>query len=372
MRIALLAAANNVHTIRWANGLYAAGLEVHLISQHNILETVDRNIHTHIFPFMGSIGYFTMVLGVKKILRRIKPDLVNAHYASGYGTTLRLAAYHPSLLSVWGSDVYDFPCKSFLHNFVLKQNLLSADTIASTSCCMAKQIKSLTSKIKEVEITPFGVDKKCYEKILQLSERQKNQSIVIGTVKTMSHNYGIDTLLHSFAILYKMIQREYPLLAKRLVLRIVGDGCQMQELQDMARQLYIDNITSFIGRIPSHQVPIELEKFDIYVALSRLESFGVAVIEASAAGRPVVVSDADGLKEVVVNNQTGLIVPRDNPDAAATALYQLVLSPQLRIQMGEAGRKHVLEKYEWSACVDKMIKVYKQTIAKYSLLADYS
>ena len=113
-------------------------------------------------------------------------------------------------------------------------------------------------------------------------------------------------------------------------------------------------------------MPNELAKLDVYVALSRLdsESFGVAIIEAGAARRPVVVSDAGGLPEVTIEGTTGLVVPRENPQAAADAIEKLVLNPELRVSMGEAGRKHVAETYSWDACLEKMMEVLETAVAK--------
>src|SRR5690606_39546541 len=86
---------------------------------------------------------------------------------------------------------------------------------------------------------------------------------------------------------------------------------------------------------------------DVYVALSRQDSFGVAILEASSCGVPVVVSDADGPAEVVADNQTGFIVPVDDPGFAAARIIDLVLNPELRAQMGALGREHVLRHYTW-------------------------
>lgn len=369
MKIALLSGASTIHTIRWANGLAAAGIEVHLISQHPILETLNPKVKAHIFNYRGVIGYFTMVPKVKKLLKKIKPDLVNAHYASGYATTARLVGYHPWVLSVWGSDVYDFPYKSPIHSKLVKDNLLYADQLASTSICMAEQTQSLIPNIDlDIAITPFGVDTKYYDSLtIPLSEKNNDTSIVIGTVKTLAPKYGIDTLINAFALILKNLANTHPDIEKKLILRIVGEGPQEKELKKLVKQLHINNRVEFIGRVDSKNVPNELDKFDIYVALSRLdsESFGVAIIEAGAAGRPVVVSDAGGLPEVVIDGTTGFVIPRENPKEAANAITKLVLDRHLRVDMGEAGKKHVSEKYEWSKCIDIMIALYKDTIVKY-------
>jgi glycosyltransferase involved in cell wall biosynthesis len=115
----------------------------------------------------------------------------------------------------------------------------------------------------------------------------------------------------------------------------------------------------FIGPVPHAEVAGWLNRMDIYVAVSRLdsESFGVAVLEASACALPVVVSDAGGLPEVVVHNETGLVVPREDPASLAQALERLVADADLRRAFGAAGRKRVRQHYEWTRSVDRMLAV---------------
>lgn len=366
MKVALLSGASSIHTIRWANGLAEAGLEVHVISQQPQLEPMDARVQVHILPFRGVLGYFTMVPAVKKLLKSIKPDIVNAHYASGYGTTARLVGCHPWLLSVWGSDVYDFPYASPLHKWLVRKNLLAADGVASTSICMADQTYSIAPKLNDIAITPFGVDTVYYDSLTtSLTNRDTAAPITIGTVKSLAPKYGIDTLIEAFGILLKSLPQTHPEIAKSLRLRLVGGGPQEAELKALTKQLDISERIDFVGRVDSSKVPIELEKLDIYVALSRQESFGVAIIEAGAADRPVVVSDAGGLPEVVLNGQTGIVVPKENPQAAADAIAKLVLDRELRIQMGSAGKAHVVSVYDWSACITTMTNLYEKIINQY-------
>lgn len=364
MRIALLAAAASIHTVRWANGLNAAGHEVHVISQHPIVDPFEPAVQVHLFPDRGSLGYFTMAPTVRRLLKRIQPNIVNAHYASGYGTTARLVNYRPFVLSVWGSDVYDFPFKSPLHSWLIKKNLRAADQLASTSQCMANQTRTLAPELDDISITPFGVDLSEYQEITPVSA-EKQSKLVIGTVKTMRPKYGIDTLIEAFALLVKNLgmnstSPELP----ELELRLVGGGDQSADLQALAQQLGIADKVNFVGRVPHRRVPQELAKLDVYVALSRYdsESFGVAIIEASAAGKPVIVSDAGGLPEVTIDGQTGLVVPCENPEAAAEAMERLVFDAELRHAMGSAGQLHVAKHYAWDVCIETMLGVYEKTL----------
>jgi len=96
------------------------------------------------------------------------------------------------------------------------------------------------------------------------------------------------------------------------------------------------------------------------VAASRRESFGVAVVEASACGVPVVVTDVDGLSEVVEQDRTGFIVPREDVGSLASAIRSLILSASLRTRLGQGGRASVQRRYDWDASVTRMIECYEQ------------
>jgi len=364
MKIAMLSGANSIHTLRWANGLNTAGHEVHVISQHRARETFAPGVKLHHFPCGGILGYFIMAAGVRRLLNNLHPDIVNAHYASGYATTARLVSYRPWLLSVWGSDVYDFPTKSPLHRALVRGNLRAADAVASTSHCMAKVTHALAPTLGQIAITPFGVDMEAYADAVPMPRAQPGRWVV-GTVKTMADKYGIDTLIQAFALLLASLQASDPEMARQLHLRLVGDGPQMQALKQLATQLGVTERVQFVGHVDHAQVPHELAQLDVYVALSRQESFGVAIIEAGAAARPVVVSDAGGLPEVVLDGVTGLVVPRENPQAAADAIECLLCDADLRQRMGAAARRHAAQHYSWDACVETMLKVYERLVARH-------
>ena len=364
MRIVFLAAGTSVHSARWVNGLSTAGIRVHLVTQHPVSNTIHPEVEVIQHPYRGDLGYLLMTAKVRRALRAIRPDLLNAHFASGYGTTARLADWHPYLLSVWGSDVYSFPAKSWLHRRLLEKNLTAADAVASTSHCMAEQVHSLTPAVGEIAVTPFGVDVRSFAAVPPLSPGPRD-ALVIGTVKMMSDTYGIDTLIEAFALVrQKLTAMQHPL-AEKVVLRLVGDGPQIGALKALGERLGLADRITFTGWVPYEQVPAELAQLDIYAALSRQESFGVAVLEAGAAGRPVVVSDAGGLPEVVRDGVTGLVVPRENPVAAADALLRLVTDPAQRLIMGKSGRQHVHDNYAWDVCVPKMISAYEDTIRRF-------
>jgi glycosyltransferase involved in cell wall biosynthesis len=361
MKLAFLAGQNSIHTVRWVNAMIEKVSELHLLTMHQPNDPIDRRVKIHQLPYKAPHGYFLNLKHLKKILANLQPDLLHVHYASGYGTLGRLSGYHPLMLSVWGSDVYDFPATSFLHRALVAANLRQADWVCSTSEVMAKQTQSICPELPNLSITPFGIDIEKFSPVPKL--RDKNY-LTVGTVKRLAPKYGIDILLHAFARARTIATIDRPEIANKLRLMIVGDGSQKKELESLARQLKIDKITNFVGAIPHEQVPHYLNQMDIYVAASRLdsESFGVAVLEASACGLPVVVSDAGGLPEVVDNRVTGYIAPKENVEATAKAILQLIQNDRDRVLMGLAGRKLVGDRYVWQDNVELMRQIYEKVV----------
>lgn len=361
MKIALLANHNVIHTIRWANSLAGRNHHVSVYSlQRHARDELLPAVNRVQLPFPPPWGYFFNAPYLRYCLRKFSPDLLNAHYASGYGTLGRLSGFHPYLLSVWGSDIYDFPRQSAKKHSLLVRNLASADLICSTSHAMGKETRKLCPSLRALVVTPFGVET---NKFRPGGDRTADTIITIGTVKSLEHMYGIDTLLRAFALLRNTIRVTRPALAAKLRLLIVGGGSRYEALSDLAVELGIKEVVTFTATVRHELIPEYLNRMDIYVALSRFESFGVAILEASACAVPVVVSDADGPAEVVIDDETGVIVPREDPAKAAAALERLVADRELRQRLGAAGRKHVMSNYEWEHCVDIMENIFKQMAA---------
>lgn len=358
MHVALLASAANIHTVRWATALAERGCRISVLSQHPPApELAETAVNVHVLPHRGMLGYARNAGAVRRLVRATGADFLHVHYVGGYGLTALLSGVRPLMMSVWGADVYDVPARSPLHRLLIRTILQQAILISSTSDVMARQTLSLGVS-RPIRVVPFGVDTTRFAPL----PCGGNHALTFGTVKTLHPKYGIDTLIEAFATLL----RDRPELRSRGTrLRIVGGGDYGLEYKALASALGISDLVEFPGAIPHRDVPDALGRMDVFVAASRLdsESFGVAVIEASACGVPVIVSDAGGLPEVVIDGVTGLIVPRERPAILADTMARLADDPKLRAQMGDAGRRHVAARYEWNVCVDAMLDCYQSMLS---------
>ena len=284
------------------------------------------------------IKYLLAGKKIKKVIDSIKPDVINVHYASSYGTSVALSGMDNYILYVWGSDIYDFPQKSAIHRFLLSYSLNQASLIISTSQVMAKELKQYTNN--RIIVIPFGVD-------LNLFHPRVNKStdkLIIGTVKSMSNIYGIDTLIRAIA-LYK---ERYG--STNINVRIVGDGPNINDFKNLVCQLQLTKEVSFLGNLPQSKVAEEWSKMDIAVIPSRKESFGVSALEAQACGLPIIVSSAPGLLETTIPGSTSLVYPIDNEYELLNQLRYLITNPLVREAMGNNGRKYVEDNYEMNNC----------------------
>lgn len=236
---------------------------------------------------------------------------------------------------------------------VLKYNLKKADCILSTSYAMKEETQKYTSK--NILITPFGVDLNIFKPVnLTLDDDKKD--IVIGIIKSLEAIYGIEFLIKAFATL----KNKYKNLPLKLL--IVGDGSLRRELEELVENLDIKNLVYFTGRISYDKISKYHNMVDIAVYPSESESFGVAVIEAGACEKPVIVSNVGGLPEVVENGKTGFVVKYGDINAIVNALERLILDKQLRKNMGKNARKRIMKLYDWKNSVKLMLKIYENLV----------
>jgi glycosyltransferase involved in cell wall biosynthesis len=361
LRIALIGNEKSVHIVKFARGLWAKGHDLTLFALSAHADggaQLPADVKRVYLKGRPSLSYFLAAPKLRRLLADGGYDVVNAHYASGYGTLARLAKAKPLVLNVWGSDVYDFPYRSGFKHRLLVKNLLGADVLASTSHAMKEQVlKLLDGYGKEIAIVPFGVDLRRFYHA-DRSRRQAGGTLPlrVGVVKALKPQYGINYLIEAFAILLEK-RPDTP-----MELRVYGHGEQRGELRALCARLGIEDKVLFGGFMPNETVPDVLSELDIFAAPSLSESFGVAVVEAMASGLPVVATDVDGFREVVADGETGTLVPPRAPEAMAEALLELADNPALRLEMGAKGRKRAEALYDFDKNIDSLLAAFERSI----------
>lgn len=191
-----------------------------------------------------------------------------------------------------------------------------------------------------IAIIPNGVDA---TRFTPPSQREATGAdLTLLFVGRVVRQKGLDVLLDALAAL--------PLsLRDRLSLTIVGDGPARSELQERAARLGLTERVLFRGWLGRDALPDAYRTADLFVFPSRDEGMPNVVLEAMAAGLPVVATRIAGNQDLVVDGETGLMLEVDDTAALTTALARLIGDVDLRHRLGAEGRRRVVERFSWRA-----------------------
>ena len=166
--------------------------------------------------------------------------------------------------------------------------------------------------------------------------------------------YNVACTLRAF----HLIQERFP--DAHLV--VAGDGSERRSLEALARELRLSNV-EFIGRVPNERMPQLYDAADIYLNSPDIDNMPGSIIEAFAAGLPVVTTNAGGIPYIVTDGETGLMVERDDHEAMAQAAVRLLEDEALATKI--ARRAHAeCRKYSWDAVREEWLKLYRELAAR--------
>jgi glycosyltransferase involved in cell wall biosynthesis len=182
---------------------------------------------------------------------------------------------------------------------------------------------------------------------------REGQSVVLFVGRMVAHK-GIENLLEAArSVAY----------AKFL---LVGGGPELEPLRRLAARLGVAERVTFTGQVSREDLPSYFAACDVFVlpSVSRLEAFGIVALEAMASGKPVVVSDIPGVREVIVDGKEGLLADPVNPDDLGGKIRILLADDKKREVMGRAGRVTVEGNFSVEHVVDRIEQVYRDLAEK--------
>ena len=299
----------------------------------------------HVSP-RGRIGRFLMFY---RIARDLKADIVHNH-ACWYGLIVGLLVGAKRVETVHNIYQWMKPLERIHYGLY---------------CMLAQRIIAVSDEVRKYTIAsfPFMKDKKftvvyngirCepYLKRHDVSSLRRDMgiaegSVVLGFVGRLTEQKGLTYLFDALDTL----NRTHP----GVVCVIVGDGDLAAALQESVRERKLSNVR-FAGY--QRDIPRYLQMFDIFVLPSLWEGLPMSVIEAMAAGVPVVATNVGGTAEVVLDGRTGFIVgPKDVPKLAERIGF-LIEHPGERKAMGTRGQERVLERFSGTSMVAGTEKIY--------------
>lgn len=208
---------------------------------------------------------------------------------------------------------------------------------------------------ERVRVIPLGTDPERFRPGLATPGIRRRYGMGEGrwlvTVARLLPHKGIDTAIRAVA----RLAPERP----GLRYAVVGTGRDRERLEGLAAELGVGDRVRFLGAVPDDDLPAVVSAADVYVGLSRrepleVEGFGIALVEGSACGLPVVGGASGGVPDAVRDGETGLLVAPGDPEAAAGALRRILDDPELARALGRGGRRAVEEFYNWGRVAREM------------------
>lgn len=362
MKIAMVAPANNPHTERFAEHFIKCGHELKIISYAaGDIDNAEIYVHSRIPEDIKGLKrkweYFKDYREVRSRLEWADIVFVNFIYNWRFNEVYR--GLDNVVVLLWGSDITWQKVETAQQIKYKKLILKIANRVLAFSDFLSKAAIKYMPDETVPEVLPVGIN----TEIFHPGNRTLGPTdpVVIGYAKGLYSKYGPDILIKACDILRNEDMN--------FICRIAGSGDMNVDLKVMVDRLDLKNYVEFLGRLHHDVIPDFMRNIDIFVMPSIVEeSFGVAALEASATGIPVIASNTGGIPEAIWHDETGLLVEPGNHEELASTIRKLIMTPDVRYCMGSQGRAFVKTNFKWEKTTEMLDKVFQEVYDATGLL----
>lgn len=296
-----------------------------------------------------------IILFLKKLIEKEKIDIVNTHSSKDSWLALpaaRMAANKPLVLRTrhLSTKIHRGTLNRFLYDYLPHYVLTTGEIIRKQ---MIEENGFNGNKIKSI---PTGVDTDIFNPDRSYNNIREELNLkpsgpIVGAVSVIRSWKGLDYLVKAAPL----ILREIP----DVKFIITGDGTHRKTLEKTIKETGVGDKFYMLGH--REDVAGIMNSIDILVHPSYAnEGVPQTVLQAMAMKKPVIASDLPSLKEVVIDNKTGIIVPLKDPQGIARAVIKLLLDKKLAKELGENGRRLALKSYSFAGMLDKLETIYNE------------
>lgn len=359
MKICLIADATSVHTVRWAEYFAQQGDEVHLITYEPPIQDIS-GVTIHVIQSRFDSLYLAFMprhLKIYLLVKKLKPDIVHAHFISKFGFHAAFLNFRPVVMSAWGTDILNVPHWSKILWYFTKKSLERADLIYSASGDILEKITTIFGiSPKKVKINTHGVDVEMFKPMAKIKSEEK---IIILSNRNLYPVYNIKTLLDAIPLIIK----KYP----SAQFKIIGEGPEEKELKEYASSLDIDQYIEWMGWTDPLKMPTNLNFCDIFVSTAISDGTPVSMLEAMACGKPCIMTDVGGVSEWIKNGETGYLVQPKDPEELAERIIELIVNRNKRLEIGQNSRDLVVKSANKNKIMTDVSLDYKELVEHYKI-----
>ncbi len=354
------------HVLGLSENLIKLGHEVEVVtSRYSRMPEIEKYNGIKITRLPQWINMYNtpVVTAIQSFVRRSHADVVHVHSPPPFTERFAARGAKESNKPLVVTHHCDLELKGIFGNFAVNiyQSMLGkypleiADKVISTTKSYATTSRSLWDI--DVEVVPNAVDIDRFHPNnegghIKDKYAKKNEPLALFVGRLVPHK-GI-------GILIRAIER-----TQNGKLLIVGDGPYLSWLKKLTKKLNIEERIVFVGPISDYWLPSYYAATDVVVlpSTSRLEAFGIVGLEGMASGKPLILSDIPGVRDVI-SNEEGFIVEPLDPDSITEALEKIWNGPEMAKQMGKKGRKRVVKLFSWEKVAKDVEKIFYDITSK--------
>ena len=275
-----------------------------------------------------------------------------------------------ALMVIPFARIFRIPCVLTCHTargspfLIFWQRLISwafmfrrADRLIAVSRASARFSRLLGFSEKRVTVVPNGVDLSCFNGKMDASVMREELGIgdepLVVTALRLIKGKSPELLISAFAGVLSVVPDA------KLV--IAGSGREEDNLSRQIKDLNITNAVFMVGKLKKEKVAQLMATADVFVLPSKMESFGLTLLEASAAGLPVVCANAGGIPEVFRDGFNGLLYPPGDDDAMAKAIIRLLQDRELAKKIS-VNAMETAGRFTWERTAEQTLQVYKEVL----------
>lgn len=362
MKICLIAEANSIHTIRWARYFAHRGHDVHLISSTSSKFVLPEKVRFHIlkgisakirfvYPLIYYLNYIFYTLQIKRLIKQINPDILQAHYIVSCGFLAALSGFHPLVLNAWGSDIWVEPQVARIKRFFAEYAIKHADIVAVPSEDMSNFVKNKYKfESRKVQWFPWGIDLGIfhigYE--IEVANIKKNLNIpedhfIILSPRNMGKLYGIESILRSIPHIVKQY--------KKVCFVILGGASHLgykERLIELAEELRITFYVRFVQTyLDETQMAAYYNMSDVFISIPSSDGFSMTILEGMSCGSIPIISKLLAYEQFN-SDKNVLFIDRNNPLDIANKVLYCINNPKLKDCFYRANIKMVEKTWDWN------------------------
>ena len=358
MRICFISLGTFNHIGPYLDYFKEAGHEVHFVAMS---PGPDRGVPTHNVGIgrkysesEGKWKYPISMLRARRLIKRLDPDIVHAHYVTSCGLTALICGCHPTIVTAHGSDLTT-GIKSRIWKSLLRKLFEFSDCVNTVSPDLADMAESLGIDTNKIRTLTLGIDTERFA-FSQRPQFDKSRPLRLICTRRLEPVFDHHTIINALVVLKeKQINFE---------MTFAGDGSLLDDLNRQVRDVGLADRVKFTGKLDNGNLPELLSRHDVYLSASLWDGASLSLLEAMATGLFSIVSNIKANSTWLEHGVDGLLHKIGDPKDLAECIVKFCDNPQMATDTVGRNRKKVVESADRATNMKRLEGIYEELIAK--------